>query len=214
MMEGLNTESQELLLLKQYWQKYGKLLIGALLLILVFMAGTRYWQQRKAQQAELASQAYQEMLLAEFAGDSSTAKAKGVALLETYGDSSYAQLAGLSLAKIYINENELDKAAEQLRAVTKHKNSKRLGYYIATVRLAKVLQQQNKFDEALELITHDPDAAYLALYAETRGDLYVAKGQTEDAKRAYKQALNSLPAGVQPDIIQMKLLELGGTDEA
>jgi predicted negative regulator of RcsB-dependent stress response len=213
-MEGFESENQQLEVLKQFWQKYNRIILLAAIVFLIVLFGGRYWQKNKVVRSQQAAQIYQEMLIAEYQGDFITATAKGGQLVADFTSTPYSQLAGLMLAKIAVSENNLDLAVEKLQWVIKHKGSKKVAANIATVRLARVLEQQGKLDEALALVAKDPDAAYIPLYAQARGDILVAKGEPALAKTAYLLALQSLPPGAQAPSLQAKLLDLGGEDNA
>lgn len=209
-MEFDQTTSRQLFMLKHFMKKYSKLAMILLACFILVFFGGYYLQKNKAIASAKASQIFQEMVFADLQQDPKTAVAKGEQLVKDYVSSPYAQLSGLLLAKIAINENNFTVAEERLRFVIAQKKSHKLAGCIATVRLAELLQQQDRLDEALALVAKDPEQAYLPLYAKMRGDLYVAKGDIEQAKKAYMLAAQSLPAGTQDPLLQMKLLDLGG----
>lgn len=213
-MEGFESENQQIAALKQFWQKYNRAILLTAMVFLIVLFGGRYWQKNKMVRSQQAAQIYQEMLIAEYQSDLTTATAKGGQLVADFTSTPYSQLAALMLAKIAVSENNLDLAVEKLQWAIKHKGSKKVVANIATVRLARVLEQQGKLDEALALVAKDPDAACIPLYAQARGDILVAKGESALAKAAYLQALQSLPPGAQAPSIQAKLLDLGGEDNA
>lgn len=207
------TENQELAMIKNFLGRYKGLIIGLLLFFVLALVGTNFWYSKRYNTATRASHIFQEMVFAELQQDAKSAVAKGSQLMTEYSNSPYAQFAGLLLAKIAVAEGDLNKAAEKLRWVAARKSDKDIARHLATVRLAAVLQQQGKLDEALNLVKSDPDKAFISLYAQARGDIYVALGDIEAAKTAYKIAQQSLPQGVQSPLLQMKLLDLGVSDE-
>ncbi len=208
------TDSSEVTALKQFCVKYAKLLVGVVVLFVIVLGGVNWWQNKRASAASDASQIFHDMVMAEMQNDTQTATAKGGQLISDYSKTPYAQFAGLLLAKMAVTEGELDKAADQLRWVANQSSAKHIAKHLATVRLAAVLQQQGKLDEALALVAKDPDQAYTTLYAQARGDIYVSKGELAEAKNAYILAMQSLPQGVQSPLLQMKLLDLGDNNEA
>lgn len=210
----LDTNDQQIMLIKQFLQKYGKLMLVLFIFFVAVVAGGRYWQKNRVMKASNASMIFQEMVISELQHDPETATAKGGQLMSEYKNTPYAQLAGLLLAKMAVASGDLDKAAEQLRWVIEQKNSQNLTKYLATVRLSAILKQQGKLDEALELVANDPETPYIGLYAQARGDVYVAKGDIEQAKKSYKLAIQSLSPGMQDPLLQMKLVDLGGEDNA
>jgi predicted negative regulator of RcsB-dependent stress response len=213
-MQVQHAENHELMVLKQFMQKYGKILLITFAVLLIAFFGATYIQSSSGTRAANASQIFQEMMLAEMQHDSATATAKGEQLIADYSKTPYSQLSALLLAKMAVSEGNLDQAATKLLWVIDRSGSQKVAKNIATVRLATVYQAQGKIDEALALVEKEPDAAYTALYAQLRGDLYLAKGDIEKAKTSYELALSSLPPGTQAPITQMQLLDLGGKSNA
>lgn len=208
-----NHNDTELAAVMDFFSRYKRVLAFLVIFFVVVLVGTNYWRQRRITTASDASQLFQDMAVAELQHQSDTAKTKGKTLMEDYSGTIYAQFAGLLMAKIDVNEGNLDAAIKNLQWVAARKTASNITGHLATVRLAAVLQQQGKLDEAMKLVAEDPDQAYAALYAQARGDIYVAKGDTEQAKKAYMLALQSLPQGTQASLLQMKLLDLGGDNE-
>ncbi len=214
MTEAENNERDELAIFKQFFKKYGRLLIILTVFFLVLMVAVNFWYGRRSSTSTKASQIFQEMVYAEIQQDNDAATAKGKQLMSEYKNTPYAQFAGLLLAKMSVVQGDLDAAATNLQWVVDHKRSGDIAGHLATVRLASVLQQQGKLDQALELVSKDSDSAYTSLYAQARGDILVAKGELDKARDAYQLAVQSLPAGAKSPILQMKLLDLGSTNEA
>ena len=81
---------------------------------------------------------------------------------------------------------------------------------IARLRLAAVLLDAKKYDEALKLLDDNKDDAFLALTADRRGDIFAAQNKSAEARAAYKLALEKLPA-TSPlrQVTQIKLDALG-----
>lgn len=208
------TESDEMMIIKRFMRRYGKLIVGLFVFFVVVSIGGNYWRKTRLQTATEASQIFQTMVMADIQQDTQTATAKGAQLISDYSSTPYAQFAGLILAKMAVAEGNLDKAVEKLRWVAEQKGSQNIVKHLATTRLSAVLLQQNKLDEALALVADEPDQAYVSLYAQARGDVYVAKGDQEQAKKAYMLAMQSLPQGVQSPVLQLKLLDLGGEQDA
>lgn len=206
----LNQAEQQLFFIKNFFKKNGKLILVILTFFLVISAGGGYWNYKSKKNTSEAALIFQELVLAEYKNDNDSAKAKAEQLVSEYSRTPYAKFANLMLAKIAVNDNNLDLAIEKLRLVIEHPDKMRLAKHLAVVRLASLLQQQGKFDEALDLVAKDPEAAYLALYAQARGDIYAARGDFAQAKLAYKLALQSLPPGTQAPVLQLKFQDVGG----
>ena len=72
------------------------------------------------------------------------------------------------------------------------------------------MRDEKAYDQGLALLKDEP-AQYAALFADRRGDLLAAQDKREEARTAYKQALEKLGAaeGGMRQIIQFKLDALG-----
>ena len=83
--------------------------------------------------------------------------------------------------------------------------------YLAQVRLARVLIQLEKFDEALALVKTTPEASFATQYEETKGDVLFAKGELAQALTAYQAARASATAlGINTQVLQRKIDDLAG----
>jgi predicted negative regulator of RcsB-dependent stress response len=82
---------------------------------------------------------------------------------------------------------------------------------VARVRLAAVLMDQKKFDEALKTLDGNKDEAFVPLAADLRGDIMLAQGRLDEARAAYKLAMDkSSPRNPVKNIAETKLNALGG----
>lgn len=213
-MTMIVTENDELASIKNFANRYGRLAILLCLFFIVLVVGINYWQSKRNTTSAKAAQIFQEMVYAQSQQDNNDTTAKGQQLMSEFKNTPYAQFAGLLLAKIAVNSGDFDAAAEKLRWVIDHQTKNDVSLHLAVVRLASILQQQGKLEEALKLVNKDEDPAFTSLYAQARGDIYASMGQPDKAREAYHLALKTLPAGVKSPLLQMKLLDLGSKDEA
>ena len=65
---------------------------------------------------------------------------------------------------------------------------------LARIRVAGLLADEKKFDEALKLLDANHDPAFVALTADRRGDILTAQGKWSDARAAYQTAMDRSPA--------------------
>ena len=78
------------------------------------------------------------------------------------------------------------------------------------MRLAGVLLDQKKYDEALSMLDAKHPESFNGLFADRKGDIYTAQGKLAEARAAYKEALDKLPQqGTYRTIVQVKLDALG-----
>ena len=79
------------------------------------------------------------------------------------------------------------------------------------MRLASVLLEQKKYDDALRVLDGNKDEAYAPLAADMRGDVMLAQHRLDEARAAYKVAAEKADArNPVKSIAQTKLNALGG----
>jgi predicted negative regulator of RcsB-dependent stress response len=82
---------------------------------------------------------------------------------------------------------------------------------VARLRLASVMLEQKKYEEALKVLDGNPDAAFVAPAADLRGDIMLAQGRLDEARAAYKLAIEKAdPRTPVKSIAETKLNALGG----
>ena len=119
----------------------------------------------------------------------------------------------LVAAKMAYEDNNTDVAREQLKWVVD--NAKQDGYKaIARIRLAGILLDEKAYDEGLNLLSASFPAAFASLAEDRKGDFYVAQNRLDEARAAYRAALEKADqADPGRQLIQLKLDELGVSPE-
>ena len=83
---------------------------------------------------------------------------------------------------------------------------------IARLRLARILTDQGKPDEAIKTLAAPMSAAFAARYHEVRGDAYFAKKDIPGALGEYQAALGAADAsGINAALLELKIQDLGAT---
>ncbi len=129
--------------------------------------------------------------------------------MANYPSSPYATLAALTVAKIDIQQNQLADAEKQLFWAIDHANDKATKN-LTIIRLARVMIEENKANQAADILERIKDKSFLPLVFATKGDAYVALKQIPEAKEAYQNALNAFTDDKDPNkaLVQMKLNNL------
>ncbi len=122
----------------------------------------------------------------------------------------YAAQGGLLLASQDAAREDWSRAQERLDWVAKNSDDPGLKK-IARLRLARVLWQQQKPDEALALLEVQDEDPFAALYQELRGDIQLSKGDRDAARSAYEKAMQLGPAASGRESLQRKLDDLGAS---
>ncbi|WP_454710909.1 YfgM family protein [Cupriavidus nantongensis] len=202
-------EQEQLENLKAWWRQYGNALTWALIIALLAFAGWNGWKYWERKQAGEAAVLYEQVLKAAEARDVERIKRAATDLEGKFGRTAYGQMSALVASRVLYDAGDLTAAKSQLQWAIDHGDE---AYsHLARVRLAGVLLDEKAFDQGLALLKDEPPAAFVALYADRRGDLLAAQDKHDDARTAYRKALDKLgqaePAMRQ--IIQFKLDALG-----
>ena len=195
-MEDLtDNETEELL--RRWWSDNWLWLVGGLVIGLGALAGYQYWQKSKLASAERDAASYISVIEALSKDQPDAAAATAKALRDLHATSPYADQADLALAASAVERHALEDAAKHLKAVADGSRDKQLRQ-IAKTRLARVLIEEGKYDEALGVLDVASAGAFGSLYHDIRGDALAGKGDTAAARREYESALAA--AATQPGI--------------
>lgn len=178
--------------LRSFWRDNWLTIVGGVAIGLGSIAGWRYWQSHSARQGEQAEGSYTAVLEALGANKREDAVTRASALRKEHPSSPYADQADLALARAAVERGELDEAAKRLRAVVDGSRDAELRQ-IARTRLARVLIEQSKPDEALALLDSATAGAFAPHFHDIRGDALTAKGDAAAARREYEAALAADP---------------------
>ncbi len=207
-------EQEQLESIKAWWKKHGNWITWVLIIALGCYAAYAYWGYYQRKQAAQASQLYYEMQNAVMADDNERALRVAKDTQEKFGSTAYAPMVTLVAAKMAYEDNNTDVAREQLKWVVD--NAKQDGYKaIARIRLAGILLDEKAYDEGLTLLSASFPAAFASLAEDRKGDFYVAQNRLDEARAAYRAALEKADqADPGRQLIQLKLDELGVSPEA
>jgi len=214
-LQKLDLEEQEKLdALKAWWKENGRLVVLAVLAAAVAVAGVNGWRWYEQRQSLEAGTLYETLARAARGGDVKALRDAGGTLLEQYPRTLYAAMGALAAARFHFERGELQSAKAQLRWVVEHARADGIRD-VARLRLAAALLDEKAYDEALKLLEEKPQDAFAGQYAALRGDLLVAKNRTQDARAAYREAIEKTDAATATgaafrETVQMRLDALGG----
>jgi predicted negative regulator of RcsB-dependent stress response len=202
-------EQEQLSALKAWWNQWGALMIAGIGLALAAVAAYQGWVWYKRDQATNAAVLYTELTKFAQDGDKKKASERAGVLIEKYPNTGYAPLAALVAARLSFEGGDLPSAKQHLRWVIDKARDEEFKS-VARLQLAGILLDEKDFDEALKLLDIKPDASMANLYADLRGDLFMAKGSLAEARSAYQSALEKTDAkSPYRSLIQLKIDSLG-----
>jgi predicted negative regulator of RcsB-dependent stress response len=181
-------EQEQLAEMKAWWNKYGNFILTVITIVLLGFAAYNGWQWYQREQASQAAGVYGQLEKALAARDADKVGALAEMLTSKYGSTAYATMAALQAARMQAEAGKADRARESLQWVIDKSSHGELKA-IAQVRLAGVLLDEKKYDEALKALAGDVPAAQVTAVADRRGDVLVAQNKFEEARAAYTEAL-------------------------
>ena len=168
--------------LKKLWDEYGTYLIGGAFALLLGVAGWKWWEARRAAQAERAGAQFEQALDLVTAGNQDEARK----ILQTIGagsGSGYAMLAQLALAGQAVKAGSLDAAVAAYDAAASRTNDPlikdyaRLQSVALRIDTADFTEVQNRLND---LIGEKNPWRYLA--RELVGVAAVRSGKLDEAR--------------------------------
>jgi predicted negative regulator of RcsB-dependent stress response len=181
------SDKEQVQLVKDWWKKNGKLILICLIIFLALNSLYIYYKNYQTKYREQASNAYVALINAETTNKTEEAKLFAKDLMQKYPRSIYASLGGLFLAKNAVTTGKFDDAVKDLTWVSK--KAKNASFrQIAKIRAARVLLQQNKYQDALNMLEKIDDPAFNPATLEIKGDILLAMQKKSDAAAAYKTA--------------------------
>ncbi|MGL4667682.1 MAG: YfgM family protein, partial [Saezia sp.] len=179
--QHLNLEEQEQLAqLKNFWADYGRAIVLAVMIFVGTIGGWYTWNWWQDKQGQEAAVLYDQLNLAMMASDQGKVKQVTLQMQSDYKSTYYASLASLVAASYLYQNNDLDTAASLLSWVKENGKDKSWNA-LAVLRLADVLTDQKKYDEALSLLSTQIPEPFKAHVADKRGNIYVAQGDADKA---------------------------------
>jgi len=207
------TEEEQVEDIKRWWEKNGKYIIILGIVAIASTIGYKTWMEFKFTTASNASAQYDLMMQELAEGKTDSVVQRSASIVKKTPELAYAVLAAMTAAKVYVEKGEYDQAAAQLNWALTNAADEKIKH-IARIRLAKVLNAQGKFAEALAQANHPQQGAFSAEYLVVKGDIFYKKGELASAKTAYQAAIDS--GSMNPQLkgfIQIKLDDIGGSNE-
>ena len=191
--------------LKSWWEVYGTLAIIIVATFIAGISGTQAWKYYQKQQTAQAAELFISLQEIDEDGDSKKIRDAARLLIEGFPDSGYASRAALISARASIEAKDIKNARNQLEWVLVNTEEVELKD-IAQLRLANLLLDEKKHDEALKVLDSKHSEFFDVLYEDLKGDIYADKGSISEAGSAYKMAMTKIDEKeTRYKIIQMKL---------
>ena len=185
-MDIYSTEEEQAEAIKKWLKSNGPAIILGIVLGLGGLKGWEFWQNKQIQNNAIASAEYEAQLLQIESLEIPELEAQLAAYKTRNENLTYNNFLQLKLAKRAVESGNYDVASTALNKVIADPSNAAIKH-TATLRLARVLVANDKAEEAIAMLNTDAES-YKNLYAQVRGDAYLAKGEVEQARQAYLMA--------------------------
>lgn len=206
-MEVYSNENEQVDALKNFFAQNGKALVVGVVLGVGALLGWRYWSHHQDSGSREVSASYQQVTSALDA--SKPASLDAVAKFASENSNTYGALASLDLAKRYIDNNQLDKAVQQLQSGLKSTKDANL-QAVLNLRLARIQLQQKQPDAVLKTLESVKGDGWAAIVADVRGEALLSKGDAKGARDAWTKGIDSDASSSLKEMLQMKANNLPG----
>ncbi len=190
---------------RRWIKEYSSAIIIGLILAFAGIFGFRQWQDHQANQQSLAAEYYHAVNQRLSNEGSEAAAGEYQTMVDEVGQTAYTGLAGMQLAAAWVEDGRLTPAEQIYRDVLDNRRLRSL-WPVASLRLARVLEAQGEYPDALSLLDGTAPAGYEAAWDETRGDVLFELSQFDQARSAWQAALERREAdGINPRQLQIKI---------
>jgi predicted negative regulator of RcsB-dependent stress response len=206
------TDDEQLEAVKHLFTEYAPWIIGGLVLGLGGWYGIQYYRSHQNERALQAAAQFEQMTVAMQADDRKKSRALADGLVKDFPSSPYADQAQLAIARMNVEDDHSADAVAPLTQVMNDSKDSELKQ-IARLRLARVLIDQGKPDDAIKLLAAGTPGSFAGRYHEVRGDALYAKKDIAGAIAEYSAAL-SAGDGADGALLELKLADLASNEKA
>ena len=207
----VESDEEQLEVLKNWWKENGQSIVIAIALAFFGYFGFKSWEAKIKSAGEEASAIYQQLLdlnLKETEKKDDAVFELCKKLKSDYEGSIYAVLGSLVIAKKHIEANDFESGIDQLRWALDQDHGDSIEDLIR-VRLARVLAASNRSEEAFSILeSHQPQAANISTFEETKGDLFIQIEDLTSAREAYQKAITNQRDDQSLALLELKLADI------
>lgn len=201
-MINSDTEDQ-ILKIKHWFRKYGKLTAVVIILVVVSLGIRQYWHWYHQTTLDRARESFTDLVT-----HLDTKDEKSIHSLVQFANqenNSYGVFAALKVAQFYaMDRKEYSKAENILStALTKTKEDELRD--IVLLRIARLQLQQRQFAKSITTLNEIKGKSWMPLAARVRGDVYLKQQKYQESITAYQEALDAEQNAESRKMIEIKL---------
>ncbi|HIP76252.1 MAG TPA: tetratricopeptide repeat protein [Psychromonas hadalis] len=205
-IEGYETEEQQIDAIKSWWKENGTMLIVGAVVGLVGLWGYRYYNESILTGQEEASQGYSNILVKAETQGIDSVKDDMQKFAQENTKNSYGVLASLLLAKEAVVQKDFKLAESQLTQL-QTQNSYAPLTPVINLRLGRVQAQLGENDKALATLDAITETAFIVKKEQAKGLIYLALADNKKALDAFQKAISASKGRVDP-VLQMQFDDL------
>jgi predicted negative regulator of RcsB-dependent stress response len=213
MAEDYLTDDEQLEAVKRAFKEYAPWIVGGVILGVGGWYGIQYYRSHQNEVALQAAAQFSQMTAALQINDAQKSRQIADGLIKGFPSSPYADQAQLTIARMDVeNGRDADAVAPLTQVMNNSKDSELK--QIARLRLARVLIDQGKPDDAINLLAAGSPGSFAGRYHEVHGDALVAKKDIPGAVAEYNAAMSAGDAGADAAVLELKLADLAPNEKA
>lgn len=208
-MSDYLTDEEQMARLRSWWERNGTALVIGVVLVVAGVVGWRWYQSYVEERTERASELYAQWLEA---GDEAKQRLAEL-IAEEAGGTAYSAFVLLHQAEALVAGGDSAAAETPLRDAVTAAPDQELAD-LARLRLARVLFDLDRSDDALGVLLDVRGTGYRVLAAELKGDIHLARGERALAHEAYQSALAETQEGSQRPLLEVKVADTADAVDA
>ena len=205
-IEGYETEEQQVDAIKKWWSENGTMLVVGAVVGLAGLWGWRYYGETVTTNQEKASTEFQQVLSKFEADGEDQSSTEMRAFIADNKDNNYATLGALLLVKEAVQAKDFALAKTQLTNLLASNSYEPLTPVIQ-LRLARVNSELGDYQAALTTLDKITAKGFIVKANQSKGLVYLKQGDVEAARNAFQTAVDASEGRVDP-LLQLQLDDL------